>query len=253
MQCWPVVALCLALVTVGTSGCASQTSSSPNPSTLQASEKASAWLTAIDVDVLHNHTLITLQSDTALRYTVRRLDNPPRLIVDLPGHAIAPGVRPLEVYRGGVTVIQPVTDPGAGRSRVEIGLRPLATPTWSLPIPSTLLVELRPEASAPTPPHGAEGGHAPGQTPIPPSGDRPAPQRPAKAPMTLGSTIPGTADRATEVIGIAVEPLEDRTRVRVVGNGPILAYKTSRASNPALLLLSLPSLTSPLAGEDLLD
>jgi type IV pilus assembly protein PilQ len=252
MQCWPVVALCLALVTVGTSGCALQTSSSPNPSILQASEKASAWLTAIDVDVLHDHTLVTLQSDTALRYTVRRVDNPPRLIIDLPGHAVAPGVRPLEVYRGGVTVIQPVTDPGAGGSRVEIGLQPPVTHTWSLPFPSTLLVELRPETSARTPPDGAEDGHAQGQTPIPPPGGRLVPQRPANAPMTLGRTTPGTADRATEVIGVAVEPLEDRTRVRVVGNGPILAYKTSRSNSPALLLLSLPSLTTPLAGEELL-
>src|SRR5919197_2357849 len=147
MQCWPVVALCLALVTVGTSGCASQTSSSPNPSTLQASAKASARLTAIDVDVLHDHTLVTLQSDTALRDTVRRVENPPRLIIDLPGHAVAPGVRPLEVYRGGVTVIQPVTDPGGDSSRVEIGLLPAVTHTWSLPFRSTLLVELRPETS----------------------------------------------------------------------------------------------------------
>jgi hypothetical protein len=30
------------------------------------------------------------------------------------------------------------------------------------------------------------------------------------------------------VIGIAVEPLGDRTLVRVIGNGPILVYKTER-------------------------
>ncbi len=252
MQRWPVMALCLALVTVGTTGCALTTSSSPNPSTSQVSDKALAWLTAIDVDVLQDHTLVTLQSESALLPTVRRDDTPPRLIIDLPGHAVAPGVRPLEVYRGGVTVIQPVTDPGGDRSRVEIGLQPPVTHTWSLPFRGTLLVEVRPETSARTPPDGVEDKRAQAQASTPPPGSRLVPQRPPKVPMTLGNTTPGAADRATEVIGVAVEPLDDRTRVRVVGNGPILTYRTTRSDNPSQLILSLPSLTTPLAGEELL-
>ncbi len=252
MQRWPVMALCLALVTIGTTGCALKTSSSPNPSTSQVPERASAWLTAIDVDVFHDHTLVTLQSDNALSPTVRRDDNPPRLIIDLPGHAVAPGVRALEVYRGGVTVIQPVTDPGGDRSRVEIGLLPSMTHTWSLPFRSTLLVELRPETSARTPPDGVGGRRAQAQASTLLPGGRRVPQRPPKAPVTLGNTTPGAADHATEVIGVAVEPLDDRTRVRVVGDGPILTYKTARSDNPSQLILSLPSLTTPLAGEELL-
>src|SRR6266545_3028058 len=180
MQRWPVMALCLALVTVGTTGCALTTSSSPNPSTSQVSDKALAWLTAIDVDVLQDHTLVTLQSESALLPTVRRDDTPPRLIIDLPGHAVAPGVRPLEVYRGGVTVIQPVADPGGDRSRVEIGLQPPVTHTWSLPFRGTLLVEVRPETSARTPPDGVEDKRAQAQASTPPPGSRLVPQRPPK-------------------------------------------------------------------------
>ena len=51
----------------------------------------SAFLTAVDADVLEDHTLVTLQSDAALRCAVSREEEPPRLIIDLPDHTIAPG------------------------------------------------------------------------------------------------------------------------------------------------------------------
>ena len=58
-------------------------------------------------------------------------------------------------------------------------------------------------------------------------------------------------ERATEVIGIAVEPAGDRTLVRVIGNGPILVYKTERPKHPSQFILSLPSLSTALSGQRL--
>ncbi len=52
------------------------------------------------------------------------------------------------------------------------------------------------------------------------------------------------------MIGVAVEPLDDRTLVRIIGNGPILVYKTERPSTPHFVL-SLPSLTTTLRGRAL--
>jgi type IV pilus assembly protein PilQ len=72
-----------------------------------------------------------------------------------------------------------------------------------------------------------------------------------KETFTLGRTTPGNAARATEVIGIAVEPSGDRTLVRVIGNGPILVYKTERPTHPSQFVLSLPSLATALSGQSL--
>jgi type IV pilus assembly protein PilQ len=69
--------------------------------------------------------------------------------------------------------------------------------------------------------------------------------------LTLGQTTPGNAVRATEVIGLAVEPAGTRTLVRVIGNGPILVYKTERPTHPSQFVLSLPSLTTVLSGQGL--
>jgi type IV pilus secretin PilQ/predicted competence protein len=251
MQRWHVMAFGLILAIVGPMGCAVKSSPADGAQTPQAFTQASAFLTAVDVDVLEDHTLITLQSDAPLRYTVRRDDAPPRLIVDLPGHKIAPGVRALEVFRGGVTVITPRQDVEHGTSQVQIGLGPAVTHSWSSPFASTLLVEIRPEGSAQTPSPAAEDGRrqarAPGGFPLGRAFD---PSKNQQA-LTLGHHAPGNALRASAVSGIAVEPLDERTRVRVIGNGPILVYKTARPGHPSHFALSLPSLTTDLAGQGL--
>jgi hypothetical protein len=165
MQRWHVMAFGLILATVGPMGCAVKSSPADGAQTPQAFAQASAFLTAVDVDVLEDHTLITLQSDAPLRYTVRRDDAPPRLIVDLPGHKIAPGVRVLEVFRGGVTVITPREDVDHGVSQVQIGLGPAVTHSWSSPFASTVLVEIRPESPAQNASPAGEDGRRQGRTP----------------------------------------------------------------------------------------
>jgi type IV pilus assembly protein PilQ len=251
MQRWHVMAFCLILAFVGSMGCAMNTAPGDGARTPQAFAKASAFLTAVDVDVLEDNTLITLQSDAPLRYAVRRDETPPRLIIDLPAHNIAPGVRALEVFRGGVTVIAPQQDSEHGGSRVEIGLGPAVTHSWSSPFASTLVVEVRPETTAQPRDPGPEEEQLRGRTSGVSLASRAA--RPAKDPqlLTLGQATPGNAERASAVIGIVVEPLDDRTRVHVIGNGPILVYKTMRPGRPSQFALSLPSLTTDLAGQSL--
>ena len=95
MQRWHVMASCLSLAIVGLMGCALNTSPGDQARTPQAVAQATAFLTAVDVDVLEDHTLVTLQSDAPLRYAVRRDETPSRLVIDLPMHRIAPGVRSL--------------------------------------------------------------------------------------------------------------------------------------------------------------
>ncbi len=141
-----VMAFCLALANIVIWGCAPQTSPGRNAGTPLAPTIPAGVLTAVDVDVFDDRTLVTLQSNAALRYSIRRDDAPPRLIVELPGQLVAPGVRPLEVYRGGVTVIQSVSEPDRESSRVEIGLQRPMVHALSLPFDNTLLMELRPEA-----------------------------------------------------------------------------------------------------------
>jgi type IV pilus assembly protein PilQ len=251
MQRWHVTAVCLSLAIVGPMGCALNTSPGDQARTSQAFTPPPAFLTAVDVDVLDDHTLITLQSDAPLRFSVRHDEAPPRLVVDLPAHRIAPGVRPLEVFRGGVTGIYPhhVTDQGG--SQVEIGLLPSVTHSWSSPSASTLLVEIRSDATAHPRPPMSEGLRLKGRTPGATLGDQSARGPNGKEILSLGRTTPGNAVRATEVIGVVVEPSADRTVVRVIGNGPILVYKTERPSHPSQFVLSLPSLTTMLSGQSL--
>ncbi len=251
MQRWHVTAFCLSLAIVGPMGCALNTSPGEQARTSQTFTQVSAFLTAVDVDVLDDHVLITLQADTPLRYTVRHDETPSRLVVDLPAHRIAPGVRSLEVFRGGVTAVNPQQVTEQGGSQVEIGMLPGVTHSWSSPSASTLLVEIRSDASAHTRPATREGPRPKGRLPGAGLADRPAPPLNAKETFTLGRTIPGNAERATEVIGVAVEPMGDRTLVRVIGNGPILLYKTERPTHPSQFVLSLPSLTTALAGQSL--
>src|SRR5262245_12106064 len=119
MQRWHVMAFCLILASEGPMGCALHHSPGDQARTPQASAQASAFLTAVDVDVLDDHTLIILHSDAPLRYSMRRDETPSRLVIDLPMHNIAPGVRPLEVFRGGVTGIYPRQVPEQQGSQVE--------------------------------------------------------------------------------------------------------------------------------------
>jgi len=251
MQRWHVTVFCLSLAIVGPMGCALNTSPGDQARTSQAFTQASAFLTAVDVDVLDDHTLITLQSDAPLRYSVRHDEAPPRLVVDLPAHRIAPGVRSLEVFRGGVTGIYPRQVAEQGGSQVEIGLLPGVTHSWSSPFASTLLVEIRSGTLAPTPSPSGEGLRPKSRTPRALVADRSAASPNGKEPFTLGQTTPGNAARATEVIGLAVESSEDRTLVRVIGNGPILVYKTEHPTHPSQFVLSLPSLTTVLSGQSL--
>ena len=244
-----VMAFCLSLALVGLMGCALKTSPGDQVGTAPPVTQSAASLIAVDVDVLDDHTLITLQGDAPLRYSMRRDETLSRLIIDLPGHRIAPGVRALEVFRGGVTGIYPHPGAEPAASQVEIGLLPGVTHSWSAPFATTLLVDIRPETSAHTPS---------------PAGDELQPQGRIRGaalakrslangngPLTLGRTTPGSATRATEVIGVAVEPLDDRTLVRLIGNGPILVYKTERPSHPSQFVLSLPSLATALSGQSL--
>jgi type IV pilus secretin PilQ/predicted competence protein len=251
MQRWHVMAFCLILAIVGPMGCALNTSPGDQARTPQTFTAASAFLTAVDVDVLDDHTLITLQSDAPLRYSVRHDETPSRLIIDLPAHKIAPGVRPLEVFRGGVTGVYPHQVAEHGGSQVEIGLLPAVTHSWSLPFANTLLVEIRSDTTAHTQHMAGEGSRPRDRVPGAAAATRPPAVLNGKELLTLGRTTPGTAARATEVIGIAVEPLDDRTLVRVIGNGPILVYKTERPTHPAQFVLSLPALTTVLSGQSL--
>jgi type IV pilus secretin PilQ/predicted competence protein len=251
MQRWHVTAFCLSLAIVGPMGCALNTSPGEQARTSQTFTQVSAFLTAVDVDVLDDRTLITLQSDAPLRYAVHHDQTPPRLVIDLPEHRIAPGVRPLEVFRGGVTGVYPQQVAEQGGSQVEIGLVPGVTHSWSSPSTSTLLVEIRSDPSAPTRPATSEGLKLKNRISGAVSADRSVSPPKGKETFTLGRTTPGNAERATEVIGIAVEPSGDRTLVRVIGNGPILVYKTERPTHPSQFVLSLPSLTTALSGQSL--
>jgi type IV pilus assembly protein PilQ len=252
MQRWHVLAFCLVLVNIGTTGCTLRTPPGNNVATPKSFIPTTAFLTAVDVDVLEDHTLITVQTDEPLRYAVRREESPPRLIIDLPGIAVAPGVRALAVHRGGITVVQPVSDAEQRRSRVEVGLVPPVVYTLSLPFSSTLLVDIRTDTAAPSASSDVDNLDArPQVTPLPP------PRRPHLPPangqdtFTLGRPTPGNAPRATELIGLAVETSAGRARVRVVGDGPILTYRTAQVGTPPQFVLSLPALTTQLAGQSL--
>jgi hypothetical protein len=251
MPRWQLTVFGLASVAVVLAGCSVKSSPGGEAGTSHPPGLAAAFLTAVDVDVLEDHTLVTLQSDSPLRYVVRRDDSPARLIIDLPAHRIAPGVRALEVFRGGITLIQPRQSGEHGGSQVEIGLGPAVSHSWSAPFPSTLLVEVRPESSEGSAQLRRRGESARGRAGrVAPAHGEPyaADNRPS---MTIGQAATGNALRATAVTGIVVEPLDDRTRVRVVGDGPILVYKTSRPSHPRQFALSMPSLATDLAGQRL--
>jgi type IV pilus assembly protein PilQ len=251
MRRWHVTVLCLSLAIIGPIGCALNPTPGEQTRSAQTSAQVSAFLTAVDVDVLDGHVRITLQCDAPLRYAVRHDERPSRLVVDLPTHRIAPGVRPLDVFQGGVTGVYPQPVDGQGGSQVEIGILPGVAYSWSSPSAGTLLVDIRADASASPQSTTREEPRAKGRSPEAGSALRPALPPHGKDILTLGRTIPGNAERATEVIGLTVQPSGDRTLVRVIGNGPILVYKTERPAHPSQFVLALPSLTTALSGQRL--
>jgi len=243
-----LMAFCLALVNVVMIGCAPTMPPGHTTLTPLLDPPSSGVITAIDVDVLDDHTLVTLQANTPLHYAVKRDHTPPRLIIDLPGHVFAPEVKPVEVYRGGLTVIQPLKVPDRDGSQVEIGLQRPMSHLASLPMESILLVDLRPETNGAPDLTASEEGRPRRRSPLPLAGaQRPTPQE-RKGVLTLGRTASATAERATELIGVEVEPRPDRTRVQVFGNGPILLYKSVQQEDPPQLLLWFPHLETDLAG-----
>ena len=193
MRRWHVTASSASsLAIVGPMGCALNTSPGEQARTSQTFTQVSAFLTAVDVDVLDDHVLITLQSDVPLRYAVRHDETSPRPVVDLPAHRIAPGVRPLEVFQGGVTRVHPQqrADPAGARLKSVFSQASSTPGHRPPPAPS---VENRFDASRHTRPTTDAGLRAKGRIPGAGSADRPAIPPNGKAAFTLWPTTPGNA------------------------------------------------------------
>ena len=111
-------------------------------------------------------------------------------------------------------------------------------------------MEVRPQAALRQP--AADDGTAPTAL------NAPRQRRGVRKSQEETSTVASRSDRlfqevlnaARPVIGIDIEPSGDLTRVRVIGDGPILTYKTERL-HVAQFALVLPSLTTDLAGRAL--
>ncbi|HUJ79052.1 MAG TPA: type IV pilus secretin PilQ [Nitrospiria bacterium] len=144
---------------------------------------------------------LIIEGDTPLVYTAFRLPDPPRLVLDLAGTALAPDQQPIQVNHGSVTTIRPVAGTtGSHTTRIEVGLTQLAD--YQLrPDGSKLLVTIANPAASSQSDTGASPDPTAAQA-SEPSGSQGASAAPSDSASTANAALPkpwtdGASSQAT--------------------------------------------------------
>ncbi len=135
---------------------------------------AASTITAIRYSSNAARTRVVVDLSTASEYSHRSLPDPPRVVMELSGAALAPGVAPQPVGDGYVARIR-INDLQSGRVQVVLDLeKPLDYSTFTLEDPYRIVIDVKhagppaPAGPAKSGTGGEPGGGAPSVPPPPP-------------------------------------------------------------------------------------
>ncbi|HET8734816.1 MAG TPA: AMIN domain-containing protein, partial [Anaeromyxobacteraceae bacterium] len=202
---------------------------------------------AVDVADRDGNVEVDIRASRTPTYTVFKLQDPPRLVVDVTGGDVSAVASPIRVDRGGVASVSTAQyqDDRTSVGRVIIGLDAAARYEVA-PDGDTVRVKVLPgvatrEPAAPAPrpePVATAAVEPPAPAPAVAAAEPPA--RPASD-NVLGRHVDEAAPKApaTAVTGVKVEG----DRVIVLTNGAVGTFEVIELANPPRVAIDLPGVT----------
>ena len=168
---------------------------------------------------------VAIEGSKPFEYTVFKLGNPLRIVVDLPDAKLGKLAGPLKVQNGIVNVIQnkQIDDPKKPRARVEIGLDQPVDYNVDSEGNYLFIVLSRPAVASPITIKQQE---------VKPEVKKEEPQ--AEKPLL----------KAKAITDVAIADKTDWVEVEIKGDGPLPDYRSFQLANPPRLVVDLPRITN---------
>jgi type IV pilus assembly protein PilQ len=168
---------------------------------------------------------VAIEGSKPFEYTVFKLGNPLRIVVDLPGAKLGKLAGPLKVQNGIVNVIQnkQIDDPKKPRARVEIGLDQPVDYNVDSEGNYLFIVLSRPPVASPITIKQQE---------VKPEVKKEEPQ--AEKPLL----------KAKAITDVAIADKTDWVEVEIKGDGPLPDYRSFQLSRPPRLVVDFPRITN---------
>jgi len=168
---------------------------------------------------------VAIEGSKPFEYTVFKLGNPLRIVVDLPDAKLGKLAGPLKVQNGIVNVIQnkQIDDPKKPRARVEIGLDQPVDYNVDSEGNYLFIVLSRPAVAFPITIKQQE---------VKPEVKKEEPQ--AEKPLL----------KAKAITDVAIVDKTDWVEVEIKGDGPLPDYRSFQLANPPRLVVDLPRITN---------
>jgi type IV pilus assembly protein PilQ len=207
--CVNAVMVSIFTLALGLGGCTTTTPPATVPVAATSEAPAPMTITAISTQTLADALHITIATTGGVQYTALMLQEPPRLIVDIPDATLAEGLQPAVVADGMVSDIEPLALPEQHGVRLLVHLRRPATYTIDVQ-EQHLRIAL---SAVPTP--QAEQQEAPAAAPPP-------------------ATAP------TVVTEVGFDTLPQASVVRVQTAGALPQIRVRQRTEPLRLILDVP-------------
>jgi type IV pilus assembly protein PilQ len=195
--------------------------SSPSFSQTPAATGEAYSIQRIEVSKTDSGDRVSIEGSKSFEYTVFRLSNPPRVVIDLPNARLGKLAGPVEVRDGTINVIQnrQIEDPQRRGARVEIGLDQVVE--YDVVSEGNFLYINF------------------GKPPIPlPQEVKVAEKKEAPPP----AAVPLKKARTVRDVEISAKP--DWVQVNIKGDGQIPDYQSLQLSRPTRLIVDLPKMTN---------
>ena len=207
-SCVNAVMVSIFTLALGLGGCTTTTPPATVPVAATSNAPASITITAISTQMLAETLHITIETTGSVQYTALLLQEPPRLIVDIPDATLAEGLQPTLVADGIASDIEPLALPEQHGVRLLVHLRRPAA--YSIDVQEQQLrIAL---SAAPTPQ---------------------AEQEAAPAAVLLPATAP------TVVTEVGFETLPQASVVRVQTSGELPQIRVRQRTEPLRLILDV--------------
>jgi len=194
---------------------------SPSFSQGQAENPAPLSIQKIEVTESSGGARVAIEGSKPFEYTVFKLANPLRIVVELPEAKLGKLAGPIKVQNGIVNVIQnkQIDDPKKSRARVEIGLDQPVDYDVDSEGNYLFIVLGRPLAASPITIKKQEVKKE---------------EPPAEKPLL----------KAKAIMDVVIVEKTDWVEVEVKGDGPLPDYRSFQLSRPSRLVVDLPRITN---------
>jgi type IV pilus assembly protein PilQ len=198
---------------------------SPSFSQGQAANPEPLSIQKIEVTESTGGARVAIEGSKPFEYTVFKLANPLRIVVDLPEAKLGKLAGPIKVQNGIVNVIQnkQIDDPKIPRARVEIGLDQPIDYNVDSEGNYLFIVLSRPPAASPITIKQQE---------VKPEVKKEEPQ--AEKPLL----------KAKAITDVAIADKTDWVEVEIKGDGPLPDYRSFQLSRPPRLIVDFPRITN---------